>query len=176
MVSTDIATYLPSGTVAGFVFLGGPPYTSVLHEVRTSFARGQLVHLQNEESSPKLLVAMTNFVDALFYSPESVPWELKTFWVGMVTLQSPSIRFLTMSRSQEMERFHELGRQGMPLLILGGRDDKLIDTNKIVSLLEPHFKNMEVGWIEERGSHTFFYDNMEETMRRISDFVRRVID
>jgi pimeloyl-ACP methyl ester carboxylesterase len=118
---------------------------------------------------------MRAFVEGMFFDESSVPWDLKTYWLGMIAQQDFNIRRLVQEREQEHARLHELGRKGMPLLIVAGKDDKQVISSRIASELEPYFVDMKVAWIEKRGSHTVFYDNMEETMERITEFVNRVV-
>ena len=122
-----------------------------------------------------MLTAMRSFVEALFYDPSNTPWDLKAFLLGTMAMQDPKDRVFVTNREQDREKLHKIGRKGMPLMVLGAREDKMVNTAVVASLMEPHFRDMEVAWVEERGSHACFYDNVEETMLRISGFVHRVV-
>ena len=118
-----------------------------------------------------MLAAGTGFVDALFYNAEEVPWETRALWVGAFFMQTPKDRVLAMSRPQDPTKLLEQAKNGLPLLIIGGREDRPIDTSVVVKEMESQFTKMKVVWIEEKGSHAMFYDNMEATMKAITDFM-----
>lgn len=172
-VASDVTAHLQEGTICGIAILAGIPWLDpdFFARVNTPFAKERLPNLNREDSTSTVLAAGTGFVDALFYNAEETPWETRALWVGAFFMQTPRDRILAMSRPQDPTKFLEQGKKGLPLLIIGGREDRPIDTSVVIKEMEPHFPKMKVVWIEEKGSHAMFYDNMEETMKAILNFM-----
>lgn len=125
-----------------------------------------------EESTSKALMAGRRFIDSLFFDAQEVPWAIRTSWLGMWAMQSTKVRELTIRRPQDPTKFFELAKKGLPFLNLGGRYDTAIDSQAAYNELQASIPNMKLAWIEERGGHAMFFDNMEATMTEIIDFMQ----
>lgn len=121
-------------------------------------------------------IAATNgrvqFIEHIFADPTNVPFSIMAQWIGMSVLQSANISTLVLTRQQDTTKLFELAEKGFPLFVLGGTKDKLVKSDVVAEEMKV-FKDLEV-FLVEGGSHSIFYDNQEETVRKLTDFVLRV--
>ncbi|KAH8113578.1 alpha/beta-hydrolase [Phellopilus nigrolimitatus] len=172
-VLADIAAYLPANTIVGAVYLSALPYIgSVMSRVATPTISGFLYSLTCEESASRAVEATIKLTETCFTNSATIPWETKCLWLGMSSYQTPTHRGFLLTRPQNPEKLMELGTQGLPLLVLHGTDDNIINGGAVVDEMKPHFKDLEV--IMMKGSHVLFYENTEEVMNRIANFMLRV--
>lgn len=173
-VAADIAANMPLYTLAGIVAIGSLP---CMGKIGTPTMKPTLVKLIPLFSSATdvtpALTARTEFIDALFADPSCVPFDVKSKWLGNTVVQTPDITAVLQSRRTDEARLFELGRRGLPLLVLHGKEDKLVDGDAVITLLKPSFKNMEVRLLDNSG-HAVFYDSHGDTVDILIDFVRRV--
>lgn len=173
-VVCDIADHLPKDTLAGVVYLAALPYIgTIMGRVGTSTVLGFLPGLFNTDDVNLSSKTTIDFVNSLFTDSKNVPFNLKTAWIGTAVLQSPKVCNNVLSRSQDPEKLHELGKEGLPMLILGGAEDRQVQNSVVVDEMKPYFKNLDVHIIEG-GSHALFYDNEGEVVDSISSFVSKV--
>ena len=197
-VLTDIATHLPKDFLSGAIYLGGLPCTGqTLYDVATSKAIYHVAELTSADTSVSILRTRDNFFNACLFDPESTPFSLRCMWVGIMGYSLPVGAKEALGREQKLEPLLELGRRGMvpagsmvecdqpdynkpgntatgfPLLIIQGREDLLINGEAAVNLVSPHFKNLEVHWLERCG-HTPQYERADDVAKLITNFVRRV--
>ncbi|EJD03379.1 alpha/beta-hydrolase [Fomitiporia mediterranea MF3/22] len=175
-ICVDIAANFSENPLAGVVYLSGLPYVGpIIQKVATPEVLGMVPGLTSEDSIATALSTTRAFVDSLFLDAAKTPWELQVLWFGMTGIQRPLHRQLSLTRQQDPSRFFELGKQGLPLVVLGGKHDRQIMSNVVADEMRPYFKNIEVHLIEKGGSHAVFFENQDETMDKIIDFTRRVI-
>ena len=63
----------------------------------------------------------------------------------------------------------------LPLLLIHGTNDKIINGESVIKLISPHFNDLEV--YELRGcGHVPHYERTEEVAMHVSDFVRRTLE
>ncbi|KAJ6593205.1 alpha/beta-hydrolase [Mycena capillaripes] len=116
------------------------------------------------------------FVDAAFTDPDGVPFAAKAAWLGSTALQTPLITTaIATGHKPDQTKLVELGSQGFPALILYGTEDQFQDGRVVTAEARPYFTNLEVAAIEG-GSHSVFYDNLDETVGHILSFCLRVND
>lgn len=118
------------------------------------------------------LTARKSFVDLLFTDPDSVPFRMKSSWLGTSVLQAPVISSLVITREQDPTQVFEAGAQGFPLMVLHGTGDRLVEAKAILEYLRPKFTNLEECLIDS--SHTPFFDNQQETVDKLMEFALRV--
>ncbi|KAH8103686.1 Alpha/Beta hydrolase protein [Phellopilus nigrolimitatus] len=174
-IAADVATHLPADTLAGVVYLAGLPYTGpMVYQIGTPEIVSLLPRLSREESVSSFVEAGLEFIDTLFINPTQIEWETKCQWLGMVASQKPKYREFSVSRTQDPAGLFKLAEQGFPLLVLGGAHDKQVRSESVAQQMKPYFKNMELYLIEKGGSHAIFYENPEEIMAKIIEFMDRV--
>ncbi|EJD03380.1 alpha/beta-hydrolase [Fomitiporia mediterranea MF3/22] len=174
-IPVDIAANFSDNPLALIVYLCGIPYIGpIIQRVATPEILSMIPNLTSEDSVATTLSATREYVDSLFSDATKIPWELRVLWFGMTALRRPIHVQLSLSREQDPSRFFELGKQGLPLFILGGKYDRQIMSNVVADEMRPYFKNMEVHLIEKGGSHCVFFENQGETMDKIIEFARSV--
>ncbi|KAI5117030.1 hypothetical protein M0805_002246 [Coniferiporia weirii] len=172
-VAADMASYLPDGTLVAIVHLNAVPYMGpILQRSNTPTIAKVSPGLYGEDSVQASVKSIPDLFDAQFIDPSTIPWELKCLWTGMASCQTPAHRTFISTRAQDPTRLLELGKNGLPLLILNGTEDKLINSKVIVAEMQLHFKNLEVSWIEKGGDHAVFYENAGEVIDAITKFAR----
>ena len=118
--------------------------------------------------------AKTDFVDGLFAGPaRRIPDAIKAAWLGRSISQDPESTNHALSRAHDPTKLLEAGRRGLPLMILIGSEDALVNCPAVVRELRRHFRNSEVHSIEG-GSHALFIDRKEEFIQHLLMFVGRL--
>ncbi|KAG7442768.1 alpha/beta-hydrolase [Guyanagaster necrorhizus] len=170
----DIAAHLPKDTLAGVVYLAGLPFIGpIMGRVGTSTVLGFLPSLFRADDVNLNAKATIAFVDSLFTDPKNVPFSFKTSCLGSALLQPPKVCNNVVSRPQNPEKLYELGRDGLPMLVLSGTADQQVNGAVVVEEMRPYYKNLDVH-VVEGGSHAFFYDNEAEVVDSISAFASKV--
>jgi pimeloyl-ACP methyl ester carboxylesterase len=173
-VACDIASHLPKDTLMGVVYLAGLPFIGpIMGRVGTSTVLGFLPGLFNTDDVNINAKTVIDFVDSLFADPKNVPFNFKTACLGNALLQSPKVCNNVLSRPQDPEKLFELGKGGLPMLILGGTADQQVKNSVVAEEMRPYYKNLDVCMVEG-GSHALFYDNEAEVVDSISSFASRV--
>ncbi|KAJ7503180.1 alpha/beta-hydrolase [Mycena galericulata] len=134
----------------------------------------ELVPKFTTSDTTTFLSARVDFIDVMFSDPDNVPFPVKAAWVGSTVMQNPEITKAILAGHQpDQKKLVELGARGFPAMVLYGTDDQILDGRVAAADARPHFTNLEVVAIEE-GSHTPFYDNLDETLDHILSFCLRV--
>jgi pimeloyl-ACP methyl ester carboxylesterase len=87
----------------------------------------------------------------------SVPWSDFTSWVGGACQFTPLSCRLNLGRGQDPAGLFEAGKSGLPLLVIGGKEDLQVRTDEVVKHMEPHFKICESMILDGVG-HMPFYE------------------
>lgn len=89
-------------------------------------------------------------------------------------LQTADISVFLFSKEQDFTQVFEMGKKGLlPLLVIGGTEDKFCKCAAVAQEMKLHFKDIEIILLEG-GSHTIFYEKQEETVQAFTDFASRV--
>lgn len=191
---TDIASYLPEGTVSGTVFLASAP-APILFQANTDATNslreqlfdptrtlaydllltlGRLMFIRSAEPGENVLPQTiqkheegSDFIDE---NPE-VSSETRHAFLGMALAQSPIHRLSTTLRPQEHEKVFKLLQDGLPVLEVYGTTDGYISGDRIVKGLKPITKDLRVEVIEG-ACHALFVDKPSEVMKHIVAFVQ----
>ena len=91
----------------------------------------------------------------------------------MTSLLSLTDRTLVTSRTQDNTKLIEWAKDGLPLLVVHGTHDAFFDGEKMVEVVRPVFKDIEVAMIE-KGSHTPFVEFPDAVMGPILKFSDRL--
>ena len=118
--------------------------------------------------------AKTDFVNGLVTgSACRIPDTTKAAWLGRSISQDAEVTAHVMSRTHDPTRLLELGRHGLPLLVLLGAEDALVDGGAVVRELRRHFRNAEAH-VVPGSSHALFVDRRDEFVRMLLMFVGRL--
>jgi hypothetical protein len=125
---------------------------------------------------------------------------MRCYWLGMSGLSIPSAG-LALARTQETEKLCQLGQgtlivnnvnklgystslhgdlrsdysRPLPLLLIHGRQDKLINAEALVKVIRPHFKDLRVHLLPDCG-HVPFVEKSDKVATLISDFVQEICE
>lgn len=95
-------------------------------------------------------------------------------WLGMTALQTADISAFLFSKEQDSTQIFDLGKKGLvPLLVIGGTEDKFCKSDVVAQEMKLHFRDIDVVLLEG-GSHTIFYEKQEETVRAFIKFASRI--
>jgi hypothetical protein len=173
-VITDICANLDPLPIAGAVALGGSPAINV--EIVSLFASPILLStlpiFGDNTNVAVALAARITFIDALFNDPENTPFSLKCRYLGETVLQMPDVSANLSMRPQDPSKLFAAGEQGLPLQLLFGKQDKLVNGEAVVKLVQPHFKNLTLSFMD--GGHAVFHDNEKGMVEELTKFVLRV--
>jgi pimeloyl-ACP methyl ester carboxylesterase len=78
-------------------------------------------------------------------------------WVGVACQISPAVSRFVITRQQDPAALFAAGRNGLPLLILNGRDDQGVNGEEVTKTVRSHFPHLEEVWFEGVG-HMLSYE------------------
>ncbi|KAJ7159101.1 alpha/beta-hydrolase [Mycena crocata] len=172
-VATDVAAHLPPGTLSGVIYLAGVPCTGdLLNELAASTLRGALPGLLSNDNVVEFQKSAAIFTEKLFARPDTVPYKVKCLYMGHSL--SPEIMALTLSRPMDVEKLWMAGREGLPLLLIHGTEDRHRKGGGKTAeeVLKPRFRNLECVWLEGRG-HALHYECQEDIVRYLIEFTQK---
>ncbi|KAJ3502190.1 hypothetical protein NLJ89_g9000 [Agrocybe chaxingu] len=170
----DVCAHLP-GTISGIIAVSGMPYigNARVDSITAPGASDIISGLLSTDDAVLSTAAKLAFVGANFTDPSRVPVSVKWSWLGAVTVQSPVDRQAVLSRVQDPEKLRQAGLHGLPLLLINASADKLVQCNVVEKEMKPYFKDFEVHTVKD-GSHVVFYENREEFVQVLMQFVKPV--
>lgn len=139
-VITDIVANLPPATIsAGFYISGIPATGDVIGELANPGLVEALPGLLSTTDVNAYRNSSFIFVDKLFSKPASVPWFVRTEFLGHSL--SPEIMNLSLGRPMDIQKLFDAGQAGLPLFsIQGDLDGHRIGAPKHVDdIVKPHF-------------------------------------
>ncbi len=171
----DICAHVTPLTIAGIVYMAPLPFLGPMmtHTV-TPRMFGITQTLSSARDAATSGRAKTDFVNGLLASSASqIPHTTKAAWLGRSVSQDAEVTTHVLSRQHDPSKLLEVGRQGMPLLILTGSEDALVDNTAVVRELRRHFRNAEAH-VVSGGSHALFVDRKDDVVRILLAFVGRL--
>ncbi|KAJ7697657.1 alpha/beta-hydrolase [Mycena rosella] len=171
-VATDVVRHLPSATLSGVIYLAGVPATSLLSELASPPLIAILPALVLNESVSAYQAAADAFTDKLFAQPDAVPYDVRCLHKGHSL--TPVIMGLSLARPMAVEDLWRAGQEGLPLLMLQGTLDRhrIGSAKGIHQIMRPHFRNIEMVWLEGRG-HALHYECREEVIEHLIRFTTK---
>lgn len=115
-----------------------------------------------------------DFVDSLFTHPDSIPYDLKMFWLGVSMAQNPTVAGRVLRRPQDPTALYAWAKEGLPLLVLSGSEDKQMLGQRLGEEMEKRFTNLTVHVFDGLG-HALFYEDPENVYSTVFDFARKVL-
>ena len=120
---------------------------------------------------PDLCSTAREFVEAFAFDPDRVPPATKLSWIGAYATQHPTVKANFVSRTQDEGAFK--GATGkIPVMVLLGKEDKFIFSDRLGELFKETFANVEVHIWSGVGQIPFF-EEPEKTRSVILAFVKR---
>ena len=101
-------------------------------------------------------------------------WDIQSSWLGYAWNQTTANRNCVIQRKQDPGPLLALGKDGFPVLVVHGKEDKLVFCEKVVEEAKKIFTNLDVAVITDGGNHAPFYENPGEVMKDIGLFVKKI--
>ncbi|KAM5536148.1 hypothetical protein V8D89_010247 [Ganoderma adspersum] len=174
-VVADICAHASPPPVAGVVFVAPLPFLGAAMTYAVTPPLVSVVQtLGVTRDAAALGRAKTAFVDALVAGPaRRIPDATKAAWLGRSVAQEPEATNGVFCRAHDAARLLEAGRRGLPLMVLVGAEDALVDNAAVVRELRRHFRNSEAH-VVAGGSHALFVDRRDEFVKHLLMFVGRL--
>lgn len=173
-VASDVFEHHGPDALAGVVFVGGLPLFEHQVGLGTPLALGLLPGFMNLDDTALGITTRIEFTNACFNNPENVPAQFLWSMYGSTLLTGP-VKTVNVvgGRNQNSTNFWAAGENGMPLLVLDGSADKLINVDATYALVNGRFTDL-TRHTTPGGSHTFFYEDESVFIDNILAFGRRV--
>ncbi|KAJ7496636.1 hypothetical protein FB451DRAFT_1119524 [Mycena latifolia] len=172
-ITCDICAHISPVPLSGVIAMSG----ALCAETAAKTLKPKLLQLMSKISASDAITALAariEFIDAAFAAPADVHFAVKSAWVGSTVLQTPDIKkAISAGHKISQAKLVELGAQGFPAMVLYGTDDQFQDGRVVAAEAGRYFVNLEVTAIEG-GSHSVFYDSLDETVEHILPFCLRV--
>lgn len=173
-VAADYCQYVEPLPVSGIIYACALPYVGpIMGVVGLPAILGFMPGLFTTDDVILNRRISIEFGDSVFAQPEKVPFKTRCEWIGSSIFQGPKDAHFVCSRPQDPAALFKAGSQGVPMLILSGTADRQVDGQALVREMKPHFKNLQVKFLEGAG-HAIFYDDYEGTVEAMTSFVRQV--
>lgn len=112
-------------------------------------------------------------LDNSYNDASTVPYETKMQSLGSAVTQFPQVSTLLLARTQDPSAMYAAGRQGFPLLMIYGTNDKILQNEVIINATAPNFSKIQVKKIVG-ASHAVFYEYKDAFLAALLDFVKSV--
>ncbi|KAH7922204.1 alpha/beta-hydrolase [Leucogyrophana mollusca] len=173
-VVADICAHVHPLPISGVVYVSALPHLGdILQAIGTPAVFAMLPGLLSEDADVSRQTRKA-FVESMFSNPENVPADLKQSWLDCLSLLTPQLANLALTRGQDAQPLFEAGKNGLPLLVIGGTADSQVKNLIVAEKMKPYFKDLETCIIEGAG-HAVFYDNQEEVVTALLSFIDRRI-
>ena len=172
---TDICAHVTPLTIAGIVYIAPLPFLGpMMAPLVTPRMLGIAQTLSTARDAATSGRAKTEFVNGVLAGAASrVPDTIKAAWLGRSISQDAELTTCVLARQNDPAKLLEAGRQGMPLMVLVGSDDALVNGTAVVRELRRHFRNAEAH-VVTGSSHALFVDRKDEFVRLLLVFVGRL--
>ncbi|KZT01989.1 alpha/beta-hydrolase [Laetiporus sulphureus 93-53] len=172
-VTVDVVAHLPPSTLSGVALL-----SSILNCTTSSvLAISKIIIDFGPGLTTTSDVALSRstgkaLVDTYFNDAAAIPFDLITSWYGMVMLTLSSVMTFLLTWEHNTTKYFEEEKNGLPLLLVYGSEDKHVHGEVLAKELPDHFNNLKVH-VVEGGSHASFYERQDEVVTELLSFVKR---
>ncbi|KAL1962667.1 hypothetical protein VTN77DRAFT_9301 [Rasamsonia byssochlamydoides] len=171
LIATDVCAHYRPEFVTGIILLAGIPYKSAHEAVADPWVFELLPRLLSADVDV-FFQACIDLADSCFSPDYPVSDETKWAWMGVVAAQTPAVRRIMATRTQdEMNLLSAL--HWMPFLVIQGTADRHIRHEKLEALMRTLFPAVTEYHRLEGVGHACFYEKPEEVDRLIVEFVQR---
>lgn len=185
-IAVDVAEYLPADTLSGIVYVCSFLSVKQISDVSTPLADRHVESLIAPGAATEAVYeSLLGFSDGMFelrseyesaskadlLSRKKERWNVQSAWLGYAVHQTSAHRLFSSTRDQNTDPLLALGANGLPVLIMHGADDVLMDAKMATEGLKNNFKNSQVV-LFKGASHALHLDDKEKVMDNISEFVK----
>ena len=173
LMLADITTYLGPDSYSGVIFLGSCPFRSWNPEIISPWFRKMFSRYLSPDL-PDLCSTAREFVEAFAFDPDRVPPATKLSWIGAYAIQHPAVKANFAARARDEDALKGVTGK-IPVLVLLGKEDKFVLSNRLGELFKETFADAEVH-IWPGVGHVTFFEEPEKTRDVILAFVKRVAE
>ncbi|EGN98424.1 hypothetical protein SERLA73DRAFT_169392 [Serpula lacrymans var. lacrymans S7.3] len=144
----DILAFHSSISLAGIVYITPIPYLGFFQHIATDYVLDVIPKLTQKTDVNTFQIASRDFIQGLvspkhYLNRVAFPQRLQQACLGDVMSQPRTCAAYTLQRSQDEFGLMRAGREGLPMLLINGKDDMLLKSQPLSKLFEK-WKNMEV--------------------------------
>jgi len=175
----DILSLHPHSYISGAILISGFPYISSLATVCKPYGLTLIPPLTATDSVPNFQDAAIKFITSLTSPPYRMPHPLRQAALGDIMVQPRICSARILTRTQDEKGFLSAGEKGLPLLIINGKEDLLVNGEANAKACregsgrKKGWKDLKVVVLDNVG-HTPFLENPELFRKEVLDFVRRI--
>ncbi|KAI0676579.1 alpha/beta-hydrolase [Trametes maxima] len=171
----DVCAVVTPNPIAALVFVAPLPFLGMeMPRLATERMLGVAQILRSTQDAVVAARAKTEFIHGVFAgSACRIPDAVKSSWLGQSIAQPPEVTRRVLSRQQDASKLLEAGRRGLPLMVLVGSQDALVNGAASIGELRRHYRNAETH-VVEGGSHALFVDKKDEFVKLLLVFVGKL--
>jgi len=173
ITGADVAAHLPEDTISGIYYLSSA-FSSMA--ILNGAATAQLLQIIAYHADPAAIPKATvELVDACLASPAAPEpsYQLRCQLAGSMALQSAVMRGLVHMRIQEADPIQKLLGSGLPVFLLYGVQDKLVNGDFVEQELRKVCKALDVRKLPDAG-HTLFWEQPDIVASTLLKFASRL--
>ncbi|KAI0367690.1 alpha/beta-hydrolase [Pilatotrama ljubarskyi] len=170
-VVADVCASSDTFPISGAVFVSPLPFLGPeLPRIATERMLRLTDVLRSSQDTVISARAKTELVNGLFAASACpIPDALRSAWLGVSMSQPPEVTRAVLSRQHDASKLLEAARQGMPLMLLVGTKDALVNNDAVVGKLLRHFREAEVHAVD--AGHALFIDKQDDFVKLLLVFV-----
>ena len=172
----DILNVLPPSFLRGAVLVGAPSVTIPLHRTYATPWLGETLRAMLGPDAATASKAAIEFMDGCFARPQEVSYEDRVRTLGELALVPHQTRlvYVTAARQRDTSTFRERLKD-VPILVIQGTEDKLIDVHKSKEVLDSFFSGQDYEWVWVEGAgHMPFWEGTAVHDEAVVKFVKRL--
>ena len=173
----DILNVLPPSFLRGTILVGGPSVTRALHGTYASPWLGATLPPLLGPDAAAASKAAIEFVDGCFARPQEVSYEDRVRALGELALAPHQTRVVYATAVAQRDTSAYLERvKDVPLLVIQGTEDKMVDVHKCKEVLDGLFSGQDYEWVWVKGAgHAPFFEETEAHDEEVVKFVKRLM-
>ena len=166
----DITAHLGPDCYSGVVFLSSTPFPSWNKEVLTPWRKDIISRLEASNVFGASSI-MREFVRAFTYDPENVDRRTQFSWIGGFVSHEVVTKPSSLFSEEPLRKAAKAGK--VSALVLLGKDNMCLESEKVEGLYKETFKSVEVH-IWPKVGHLQCFEEPEMTRNAILAFVEKV--
>jgi len=173
----DILAQFGRESIAGVVYSGAVPYAdpSVIAAIAKTIPQTTLVDILNSTGNIDTnFAARRAFLDGCFNDPSTILSTEYSALLGATSFSDTVALGLLLSRQQDPAPLWKAGREGLPLWLVYGSNEKMVNGTALIQLVGDNFRNIKIQEIQG-GSHTVFWEHEDIFVKGLKQFAKGVV-
>jgi pimeloyl-ACP methyl ester carboxylesterase len=157
------------------IYFGASPYRGINGHLSPLCLESIGTFIRPDTLGSQAFAGLTKFVEA-FTAPSrasSVPFPVKTSWIGTATQFPPTSALLAGTRQHDPTALMKAAKEGLPLCMIHGKEDLLVLLEPTLKVVQSLFTNYETHLLDGVG-HVAFWEVPETVANIILTFVDRL--